>query len=210
MSYIDTIDNEYVAHLAGYPIYHPLDSISDRPYGHFDFGCSPSNLVLGGGSGEHPGLVIHRLDALALHFVDASINGLTPEEDDNKMCDWFPIDDYLFLGWENHFEFAGWSVAQFQDFYQCCSSPTLLWPFNPQSIESVEKWLAISIGEFVWFSLAELIPNLSEVRDRHPRLQVLCQNVMTIPPGYPKTAGRLTIDSHDVQWGNYRWQTYDT
>ncbi|MEO1621871.1 MAG: hypothetical protein AAFU53_12680, partial [Cyanobacteria bacterium J06632_3] len=119
MSYIDTIDNEYVAHLAGYPIYHPLDSISDRPYGHFDFGCSPSNLVLGGGSGEHPGLVIHRLDALALHFVDASINGLTPEEDDNKMCDWFPIDDYLFLGWENHFEFAGWSVAQFQDFYQC-------------------------------------------------------------------------------------------
>lgn len=210
MSYIDTIDNEYVAHLAGYPVYHPLDTIADRPYRDADFGCSPSNLVLGGGCGEHPGLVIHRLDALALHFVDASLDGLKMKDTCNESWDWFPINDYLFLGWENHFEFSGWSVAQFQNFYEACLSPTLFWPFDPQEIESFEKWLAISLGELVWFSLADLIPSLSSVRDRHPRLRVLAQNIMTIPSGYPKTAGRRTINNHDIQWGNYRWQTDDT
>lgn len=53
------------------------------------------------------------------------------------------------------------------------------------------------------FSLRDMIPNLSELRKRHPYRPVIAQNVMTIPPGYPKILGRRTI-SDVVRFGNSR------
>lgn len=56
MSYIDGFDHEIIGTLGYLPIYHPLEAIEgDGGWGAYDFNASPQNLVLGGGSGEHPG-----------------------------------------------------------------------------------------------------------------------------------------------------------
>ena len=57
MSYIDTFDHEFIGFIAGLPIYLPLETVtaSDIPS---EFGCSPQNLIIGGGDGEHPAIIV--------------------------------------------------------------------------------------------------------------------------------------------------------
>lgn len=95
MSYIDTIKHELVGYINGLPIYHPLETVTDGKWGDYDFSCSPENLVIGGGAGEHPALVIHNLGSLAAlyillcierhteHFADGFI--APPEETNNRL-----------------------------------------------------------------------------------------------------------------------------
>lgn len=69
MSYIDTIEHELVGYLNGLSIYHPIETVNSEKWGNYDFSCSPKNLVIGGGAGEHPGLVIHGLDCLVVGYL---------------------------------------------------------------------------------------------------------------------------------------------
>jgi hypothetical protein len=56
MSYIDTFDHELVGFFAGLPLYHPLEAVMGS--GGDEFGCTPLHLMLGGGDGEHPEVVL--------------------------------------------------------------------------------------------------------------------------------------------------------
>ena len=69
MSYIDAYDHEYIGSLGYLPIYRPLQVIDGDKWGGYDFSATPDNLVLGGGSGEHPGLVVHKPGSLVAKFL---------------------------------------------------------------------------------------------------------------------------------------------
>lgn len=70
MSYIDTLAHRRVGTLAGYPLYHVIvDHRSGRERGSPEFSANARNLVLGGGSGEHPALVIHHLDQICRLYL---------------------------------------------------------------------------------------------------------------------------------------------
>ena len=202
MSYIDTFDHEYVADFAGMPLYHPIVSVEGA--GGEDFACSPRNLVLGGGSGEHPALVLKHLSCLALHFVTHAI---PDEEESTTFHDQFrddPIINHLDCEYSELFEYASWSVHDFHSFYERCSSLALNLPYDADSSLSFEDWLAISIGELVWFSLPDLIQDLDRVRERYPNLQPIAWNVLMPPLGYPTKFGRKFQDG-EVIWGNSRF-----
>src|SRR5689334_20373903 len=79
VSYIDTIDHELVGIFAGLPVYHPLEPLSGDPDDPHDFPCTPAQLVIGGGGGEHPGCVLLRPDAAVAKFVRAWL----PDEEEH-------------------------------------------------------------------------------------------------------------------------------
>ena len=60
MSHIDSYKHEIVGLFGCIPVYRPLEDISepgdDDPQ--LDFGCTTEQLVIGGGPGEHLGLVL--------------------------------------------------------------------------------------------------------------------------------------------------------
>jgi hypothetical protein len=68
MSHIDTINHSVVGTFAGISVYHTLQDIDGKDY---DFSATPKNLVIGGGSGEHPGMVIQDLDFCVWEFLTA-------------------------------------------------------------------------------------------------------------------------------------------
>src|SRR5262245_61933455 len=69
LSYIDTFDNWFVVFFGGLPAYHPLLDVPDTPDCPEHFGCDPGHLVIGGGPGEHPGIVLVRPGEAVLGFV---------------------------------------------------------------------------------------------------------------------------------------------
>lgn len=201
MSYIDTFDHQYVGSFAGLPIYYPRVQVQGD--GVADFACGPDNLVLGGGCGEHPGLIFHHLDCLAMHFVVHAVGeddeeALTVTEEFGD----FQIWAYLDVSFAELFEFAGWSVEDYHDFYERCKSVALARPFGAYDDLCFEEWLAISFGELIWFSFSDLIENLSPIREKFPNLQSIANNVTIPPPGYPERYGRRQ-NEHGVVWGNH-------
>jgi hypothetical protein len=201
MSYIDTFDHKYVGLFAGLPIYYSRLTVAGT--GGTDFSCGPGNLVLGGGGGEHPALVFHRLDCLAMHFVLHAVN--ENDKDDRPVNDQFrdfPIWDYLDVPFAELFDFAGWSVRHYHGFYERCRSVAVVRPFGVDDYLSFEDWLAVCIGELVWFSFSELIENLTSVRAIYPSLRPIANNVTIPPPGYPECYGR-SQNEHGVVWGDH-------
>jgi hypothetical protein len=201
MSYIDTFDHQYVGSFAGLPIYYSRISVEGT--GGEEFGCRPHSLVLGGGSGEHPALVFHRLDCLAMRFVLHAVG--ESDNDDRHEIDQFgdfPIWDYLHVPFADLFEYAGWSVRVYHGFYERCRSVALNRPFAVDDHLSFEDWLAVCFGELVWFSFPELIENLTPVREMHPSLRAIANNVTIPPPGFPERFGRRR-DGHGVVWGDH-------
>ena len=51
MSHIDSYDHEYIGRFMYLPVYHPLQEVERYKWGEEDFGFTPANLVIGGGSG---------------------------------------------------------------------------------------------------------------------------------------------------------------
>jgi hypothetical protein len=203
MSYIDTFDHEYLGDFAGIPLYHPTEVVEGK--GDRDFSCDPNNIVLGGGCGEHRGLVFHHLSCLAIRYVAHTIPDADETVTIHDYFKGFPIMDYLNFEYSSLFEYAGWSVSDFHSFYERCSSSALNLPFDAKDSLSFEDWLAISIGEFIWFSLPDLIQDLDPVRVLHPDLKPLAWNVLIPPPGYPKKYGRKS-NENGVVWGYVRFQ----
>jgi hypothetical protein len=75
MSYIDTFDDTFdhglVGFFAGLPRYHPLETVAGS--GGDELGCTPRQLVLGGGSGEHPAVVLRQPPAAVMAFLQAAL-----------------------------------------------------------------------------------------------------------------------------------------
>jgi hypothetical protein len=217
MSYSDTFDNEFVGYFGGIPVYHPLEvvpALSDD--GPLDFACGPENLLIGGGSGEHPGIVV-KAPSEAVHcFVRAWLaeeNPYLSPEERQAIGPAVTIWEEALSGrrrtrddWRDVFEFAGWKAADYVKFSARCASGAFHRPFDPGKDDSLEQWLAESVGEFILCAMPELaqdaVEQLGDLR-RHVA-GCLYRNLLLVPPGYP-VWGRREIDSN-VTWGVSAWR----
>ena len=203
MSYIDSFDHEYVGQLGYLPIYHPLEAIEQTKRAAYDFGADPTNLVLGGGSGEHPGLVLHRLECFVAKFLFDQISvedeKLMSEEDRDYVL------DLAFVNYPELLEFCEWRISEISRFHEMAKSPTMSTPLMEE--EAVEDWLIKSIGELVYYSLPELNPEHEKLKgifeDAEPRPTM--RNVLIPPPGYPSKGGRQVVNNKTI-WGLHRFQ----
>jgi len=200
MSYIDSYEHEYIGSLGYLPIYHPLQEIEGDDWGGYDFSASPGDLILGGGSGEHPGLVVHKLESSAAKFL---YDQLTEEEEESlaksdkeyllNLC---YADDVL--------EFCDWTVRQYANLTAMAASEAFGSPLEED--EAVEDWLRKSLGELVYYSLPELNPEHEKLAAMFSRFSIdaTMHNVLCVPPGYPPCGGRRTTDGEST-WGYHRW-----
>lgn len=204
MSYIDSFDHEYIGQLGYLPIYHPLETLERVKWGDYDFGADPTNLVLGGGSGEHPGLVLHHLESFVAKFL---LDRIT--EDDEKLMseeDRSYVVDLAFVNYSELLEFCDWRISEIANFYEMAKSSAMANPLDEGDDEMMEEWLVKSIGEFVYYCLPDLNPQherLSQIFEDceiHP----IMRNVTMNPPGYPTRGGRQVINGKTV-WGLHRF-----
>lgn len=105
--------------------------------------------------------------------------------------------------------FAGWCIADFVSFHKRCGAPAFVTPYRTEHDGTIEAWLLRNLGEFVYFAMPELTPNVYTqladvcVQMRRPHYF----NVHILPPGYVVPAGRYRTASGDVICGNYAWTT---
>lgn len=179
MSYIDTIDHELVGIFAGLPVYHPLETIAGNAPNDLDFNCSPDQLVIGGGSGEHPAVIIQQLDCAVAYFMSDWFEQYNVEE----WCRRFGRSPLPTTGWDTYLDpfitvsedtllhFAGWSVVHYHRFYVRCQSDVLWTPYQKGS-SSFERWLITCVGEFVFYSMPELVSSfIANAPDGYERIQ---------------------------------------
>ncbi|MFN8529444.1 MAG: hypothetical protein U0670_12600 [Anaerolineae bacterium] len=206
MSYIDTFDHEFVGFFGQLPVYHPL-VVHQGGESRGEYSCNPRNLIIGGGSGEHPALILkHPQRAVTAFVIDwrsRPENAANTHSDDplnivlSGSEQWIedlqktvPASDAL--------EFAGWEVEVFHRFFEMCTSPALRTPFAKHI--HFEEWLLACFGEFIIFSMPELDERLPGAREV---LYPLYTNILLPPPGYPIFGGRRLMEGKLVY--NQRW-----
>jgi len=218
MSYIDTFDNEFVGYFGGIPVYHPLEVVPASPDDPASFACDPENLLIGGGSGEHPGIVVKAPGEAVVCFVRTWLEKnpyFSPEErqamqpaleawpDASSRKSW---SDCRRNDWMHIFEFAGWRVEDYVKFSSRCASPAFHRPFDLDKDGSLEVWLAASVGEFILFAMPDLaqdaVQRLGDLR-RHISGNIY-RNILLLPPAY-QPWGRREVDNQ-VTWGISAWR----
>ena len=158
-------------------------------------------LILGGGSGEHPGLVIHNIESVVAKYLyfqlsDEEENSLTEEEEGY-------VTDLYYANTDEILEFCSWSIRQYSDLLNMAKSDLLSCPLDDD--EDVEDWLIRSIGELVYYSLPDLNPEHEKLAKIFSRFKMnIMQNVVCTPPGFPKIGGRILKDG-EIKWGVHRW-----
>ncbi|AUP76591.1 hypothetical protein CWS02_11960 [Enterobacter sp. EA-1] len=199
MSYIDGYDHELIGQLGYLPIYHPLEKIDGEGWGAYDFSATPENLVLGGGSGEHPGLVVHHLPMLVTRFLYAQLSDAEEAtlSDGQKAF----LDDIYYAG--EALEFCCWSVADYARLQTMAESPTFMNPVTAE--ERVENWIEKSLGELVWYALPDLNPHHQALRIFSSVLIFTLRCAMSpLTPWATRRGGRI-IENGRVKWGHCRW-----
>ncbi|GAA0878836.1 hypothetical protein GCM10009119_18040 [Algoriphagus jejuensis] len=173
MSHIDSFKHELVGYLGYLPVYHPLEEIEG------DFACDPSQLLLGGGSGEHPALVIENPTSAVAFFLREEIK----TEKNLKSWERF-ISPYLDKTPNQLLTFYEWDSQRHSTFLAMSRSEALP---NPNEKEDFEMWLILGIGEFVFFSLPSLAKGIMDRLEapykhfKHMRYN----NIMVVPPNMP-------------------------
>ncbi|CAI8838426.1 hypothetical protein [Kosakonia quasisacchari] len=200
MSYIDSFDHELIGRLGYLPLYRPLEVIAGEVWGGYDFSASPDNLILGGGSGEHPGLVVHHLPALVTRFLYAQLN----DADEERLSaeDKAFVDDLYFTS--DTLEFCRWQIADYANLHKMAQSEAFMTPLSEEM--TVEAWLERSLGELIWYALPELNRHHSKLQQIFAPFHIVptMRNIAIEPPGYPPSGGRTTENGR-LKWGNVRW-----
>lgn len=187
MSYIDQFKHQDVALFGGIPIYRPLEPI---PGGNdaADFRCGVDQLVIGGGAGEFPGIVLTDPAGAAADF--ALEDALSFDDDNPLKPIWRRVAEPK--AGRKTLDFAGWSDTDIRDFaLDCARSLPLLRRYDPDYDGDFAPWLSRCLGEFVVYSLPEIaravtgeLPFLPEQLGYvplHPRYG----NVLLKPPYRP-------------------------
>ena len=164
MSFIDCFRHEMVGYFGGVPVYHPLQKISG------DFSCDETQLVLGGGCGEHPALIIKNPLASVAWFLRSEIDELAQIAAQDSEHTFNAVQgkwEYLVEKYDNknhieHLEFCEWSVATYKYFFERCTSLAMLNPFFEESEQCFESWLIMGFGEFIFFAMPELAAEIME------------------------------------------------
>lgn len=186
MSHIDSFKHEIVGLFGSLPVYRPLEDIQG------DFVCTPNNLLIGGGSGEHPALVIESPLKAVAWFLNDQLEALKiPELSSDrfplkaKIDEWSPIiAPYRTSSPDDILTFCDWDVDTYNDFAKLCKSAALP---NPLDDELLETWLVLGIGEFIFFAMPDLASEIM-TKLENPYIyfkHTYYSNIMVIPPNFP-------------------------
>ncbi len=179
MSHIDSFKHEIIGRFGYLPVYHPLEDID------CDFTCSRRQLVFGGGSGEHPALVLKNPLAAVARFIEAVLKDL--EFDVHE--EWAKIiKPYLTYKIEDIIVYYDWDIDKFHSFAEMCRSKALLNPYyDYEGNVSLETWLILGFGEFVYYAMPDLaIEIMSHLEEPHKRFHHMrYNNILLIPPNCP-------------------------
>jgi hypothetical protein len=210
MSYIDQVDNSYVGTFLDIPVYHPMAKITGD-----EFNADVSNLVIGGGSGEHPGMVVKNLDYCVMAYLElaAQAQNINTEEDaffqtwdeslSNEQWENYNSDKALDYSWDMK------TLSRFVTRVEEKFSETLSY-FTRKDIElsdRVEEKVCIMMGEFIYFSARHLLsPALVEHLKTQPEdfQPGAYFNAINVPPqGYPVYGRQLVTENGQtkVKWG---------
>jgi hypothetical protein len=211
MSYIDSFDHEFVGFFLGVPLYHPLQTVEDG--GGSDFGCTPDQLVLGGGDGEHPAMILTDMGAAVKHFLAYALamrDDDRPQRREESMPN-VPETSRALLddtpGSVDLLRFPGWTLADYVEFHRECLAASAPRPYSPDEHGLVEEWLVCSLGELVYFAMPEQVEGvLRDLQDVSAavRTPYFC-NVLIPPPGYRLPFGKVIDRAGDVMWGVSRF-----
>ncbi|NHK26663.1 hypothetical protein FF098_001920 [Parvularcula flava] len=185
MSHIDSYPHEIVGMFGRLPVYHPLEDIEGEDDEHFtgDFSCTTGQIVIGGGSGEHEGLILRKPAAAVGQFLWMLIGD---DRIDGGRDEWKELIDFSFYEREI-IEFSGWSTKTHAKFYELCTT-ALPHPYDDDSFElGFEAWLIAGLGEFVFYAMPELASELMDKLDDPYRgiHHVEYNNITLIPPNMP-------------------------
>ncbi|MEM7748182.1 MAG: hypothetical protein AAF346_08010 [Pseudomonadota bacterium] len=155
MSYIDSFRHELVGLFASrIPVYRPLEVIEGSESHPQDFACRPDQLVIGGGAGEHPGVVIRDPEAAVAKWACEQAAQFV---DETMRHDWLQASARF--ADQSAVSFPGWDREMLADFVKRCRGDSLNYPFRGNK-QGFESWLARSVGEFVFYALPDLAPNI--------------------------------------------------
>ncbi len=213
MSDIDTFDHSYIGSLAKLPVYHPLQ---DSEMDYFEVGAN--NLVIGGGSGEHPAMKVHNLDACVLSFLESASFLLTdPKLEASMEAKLAELNDIL-PEWNiyENLEMGRWpmdSIAKYckkidESFSVYQNFRMKLKKETTPAYVAVEEEIQVMLGEFLYFSGKRLLSeNVQKfIKDNKELLDKtifpVYLAVQTPSKGYP-TSGRYFKDKTGVNpaWG---------
>jgi hypothetical protein len=181
MSYIDSYKHELVGLFGGLPVYRPLQEIpGSLDPNDDDFRCLPNQLVLGGGSGEHPGLVLLCPERAVAEFIIHNPDIELTDEVERIIWEQSVSPNPAFL-------FSGWTTQDHHDFFELCTGSGLPNRFYPDHEISFETWLMLGFGEFIYYSMPELVPTslIDRVSSEHTPRHIYFNNVLLVPPGMP-------------------------
>lgn len=188
MSHIDSYKHRLVGSFIGLPVYWPLEDVHGHPDFREDFDCTTRQLVIGGGSGEHPGLVITDPQAAVAAFLDDSLDDLDlppPDADALRTI----LKPFLPFHPSRLVDFNRWDLRTCHAFHERCHSPYAENSYGMyEDRMGLEAWIALGFGEFVFFALPQLAPELvpqlpADLRRRFRHVRY--NNVLLIPPGMP-------------------------
>lgn len=201
MSHIDSYQHEYIGQFGYLPVYRFLEKV-EAPWGDYDFGAGPENLVLGGGSGEHPGLVLHDFEHFVFYFMYNQLKD--KEQQELKDMRYTDLKDYFYKHHTDLLEFCQWGVQSYVDFDEMARSERMETPCPDE--ESIEGWIMSSFGELVYYALPEMNPKQDELNEIFEPYDIrpTMENVKLTPPGYPKYRG-YKVNGGEDERGIHRW-----
>lgn len=203
MSYIDLFKHNLLGHFLLLPIYLPLENSNGE-----EFSFTTENLVIGGGSGEHPAIVIHNLDkVVAMYLLHCLI---TLEENGQEIPQ--EIYDQLYdLANDKRkvLEFCNWSIDTYRNFAEMVDKYAL----NPAQCSifdgaiNYEDYLASAIGEFLYHSIPEIVPNFEKFKQINvgDYARFFFHAVSCPPPNYRKHKPQLPENDFWRDKGSFYW-----
>ena len=180
MSHIDSFKHQLVGFFGRIRVYKALENING------DFQCKENDLILGGGSGEHPAMVLKNPFAAVAWFLDSEVDDLEMNDSEREQ---FKSSFQNFINWEPDeiIQFYEWGMSTCDDFYKLCKEGVCLSNRYTQEDISIEEWLILGFGEFVFFAMPELIPEIiTELRDPYKHFHHMSyNNILLQPPNIP-------------------------
>jgi|SRR5579875_3842514 len=208
MSYIDTISHSVVGTFAGISVYHPLQNLDEEKKD--EFSATPKNLIIGGGGGEHPGMVIQDLDFCVWEFLTALSELQGKEIDEMEFFTKFEngIPNYKMSEHSiyTNLEYSTWGMSQVARFAERVNQEFdegIKYFKHKDSFNNAQVELKVNImlGEFIFYSAKKLIsePLLEYIEENKHLLEkdiyweAPFEAVKVKPKGYPGIYGSCLV-----------------
>jgi hypothetical protein len=184
MSEIDCWKHELVGMFGSIWVYRPLEDIAED-VGEFD--CKTNQLVIGGGGGEHPALVLKDPER-AVEMFAVCADG----DESNKDQKEFDIPDDVeqrlrFKDREDVLGFYNWNSETHHNFFLRCTRGFLPNPYDPKCGTGFDDWLILGFGEFIYYAMPELAPKATKFFEQYQinALHMRYNNILAVPPRIP-------------------------